>query len=132
MSKNKETVDTYMRAFRELDHEGVLSCLTDDVEWDIPGMFRVRGKGEFDKQIENDAFIGAPDIRVSRHTEENDVVISEGTVLAKRKDGSPFAIQFCDVFEMFEGRIRRLTSYLMQIDPAQISENFDFGDWAHR
>jgi ketosteroid isomerase-like protein len=39
MSPNKNTVEKYMEAFRRLDHAAVLSCLTDDVEWLIPGMF---------------------------------------------------------------------------------------------
>jgi len=38
MTRNKETVDKYMYAFGRSDHEKILSCLTDDVEWEIPGL----------------------------------------------------------------------------------------------
>ena len=65
----------------------VLSCLTDDVEWVIPGMFHIRGKESFDKEIENEAFTGSPTIVVTRLTEENNVVVAEGTVRAHRKEG---------------------------------------------
>ena len=37
MTQNKETVNRYMDGFRTSDHAQVLSCLTDDVEWLIPG-----------------------------------------------------------------------------------------------
>ena len=66
MSENKRTVDRYMAGFRVSDHAEILSCLTDDVEWEIPGMFHSLGKAAFDKEIENEAFVGRPDIAVSR------------------------------------------------------------------
>jgi ketosteroid isomerase-like protein len=114
MTENKKTVERYMDAFRRTDHAGILSCLTDDVEWLIPGGFHARGKEAFDKEIENDAFTGHPDITVTRLTEEDDVVVAEGSVRAHRKDGAVMNLAFCDVFEMQGGKIRRLISYLME------------------
>ena len=114
MSANKATVEEYMEAFRRGDHARILSCLTDDVEWEIPGHFRIRGKEAFDGHIEGEGFVGLPDIAVSRLTEEADVVIAEGTVRARRADGGALDLAFCDVFEMRSGRIRRLVSYLVQ------------------
>ena len=115
MSKNKQMVDKYMDGFRKSDHEEILSCLTDDVEWDIPGAFHVRGKEAFDKEIENEAFVGRPVITVTRLTEENDIVVAEGSVRAQRKDGRPLKLRFCDVFVMDGGRIKQLISYLMEV-----------------
>jgi uncharacterized protein len=115
MSPNKQTVQKYMDAFGRTDHAEVLSCLTDDVEWVIPGAFHITGKDDFDKEIENDAFIGSPVISVTRMTEENDVVVAEGSVRSARKDGGILNAVFCDVFEMQDAKIRRLTSYLMEV-----------------
>lgn len=114
MTENKATVDRYMEAFRRSDHEQILSCLTDDVEWEIPGAFHTHGKEAFDKQIENDGFVGSPAITVTRLTEEDDVVLAEGSVRTQRKDGTFLNLAFCDVFEMDGGKIRRLVSYLME------------------
>ena len=47
-----------MEAFGRSDHAEVLSCLTDDVEWLMPGYFTLSGKNAFDREIENDAFVG--------------------------------------------------------------------------
>ena len=117
MSANKRTVREYMDGFNRTDHAAVLSCLTEDVEWVIPGMFHATGKAAFDKEIENDAFVGSPTIRVSRMTEEGDVVVAEGSVRAARRDGGTLHAVFCDVFVMRDGKIRHLTSYLMELQP---------------
>lgn len=114
-SANKKTVQRYMEAFNRTNHAAILACLTDDVEWVIPGAFHLRGKKAFDGEIENDAFVGNPVIRISRMTEEDNVVIAEGSVRSARKDGGMLNAVFCDVFVMRNGKIRHLTSYLMEI-----------------
>jgi uncharacterized protein len=78
MTPNQKMVDRYMDGFRRSDHTQILSCLTDDVEWEIPGAFHIRGKEAFDKHIEDEGFVGSPAIIVTRLTEEGDVVVAEG------------------------------------------------------
>ena len=115
MSRNKETVQRYMNAFAKSDHAEILSCLTDDVAWVMPGAFHLTGKLAFDKEIENDAFVGSPTITVTRMTEEHDVVVAEGSVRCHRRDGGILNAVYCDVFEMQDAKIVRLTSYLMEL-----------------
>lgn len=114
MSQHEEVIARYMDGFRRSDHEQILSCLTDDVEWEIPGAFHARGKEEFDEQIEGEGFVGRPAITVTRLIEEGDVVAAEGSVRTQRQDGTVLNLAFCDVFEMRDGKIRRLVSYLME------------------
>lgn len=115
-SENKQTVRRYMEGFTRSDHAQILSCLTDDVEWIIPGMFHRVGKEAFDSEIENEAFVGSPSIEVHRLTEENDVVVAEGTVRAARADGGKLHALFCDVFVMRGAKVRTLTSYLAVLE----------------
>jgi uncharacterized protein len=115
MTENKRTVDEYMDGFRKSDHAQILSCLTDDVEWELPGAFHLIGKDAFDKEIESEAFLGSPTITITRMTEENDVVVAEGSVRTQKKDGDFLSLRFCDVFVMQAGKIKRLTSYLSEI-----------------
>jgi ketosteroid isomerase-like protein len=117
MTENKRTVEDYMEGFRNTDREKILSCLTDDVEWKIPGLFQAQGRDAFNDHIVDPGFAGNPIISVARMIEENDIVVAEGTVLARREDGAPLPLAFCDVFEMEKGKIRRLTSYLMEASP---------------
>lgn len=115
MTENKTTVENYMDGFNRSNHEQILSCLTEDVEWELPGAFHVVGKAAFDKEIENDAFVGSPTITITRMVEENDVVIAEGAVRVEKKDGGFLNAVFCDVFVMQNAKIKQLTSYLVEV-----------------
>jgi ketosteroid isomerase-like protein len=115
MTENKKTVERYMDGFRKSDHEQILSCLADDIVWEMPGRFHLLGKDAFDKEIENDAFVGSPTIIVTRMTEEDDVVVAEGSVRCARRDGGLLNAVFCDVFVMLDAKISHLTSYLMEV-----------------
>ena len=113
MTENKQTVQKYMDGFVAGDHEMILSCLADDVVWDMPGFFHLTGKEAFDKEIGNENFEGTPTIQVIRMVEENNIVVAEGAVQSKMKTGGMLDAVFCDVFHMEGGKIKLLTSYLM-------------------
>ena len=117
MTENQLTVERYMDGFRTTDHAQILSCLTDDVEWYVPGAFRVQGRDAFDRRIEGDGFVGSPSIAVTRVVEADDVVVAEGSVRTQRADGTFLDLAMCDVFQMRDGKICRLTSYLMPTEP---------------
>ena len=116
MTDNKKIVEQYMEGFRRSDHQMILECLTEDVVWKMPGVYIHNGKEAFDKEIENDNFIGSPTIQIKRLVEENNIVIAEGAVQGKMKNGNALDAVFCDVFEMKDGKIRSLTSYLMTLN----------------
>jgi ketosteroid isomerase-like protein len=113
VTPNQATVEKYMEGFRRMNREQILGCLTDDVEWFIPGAFHAKGKAEFATHIVDEGFTGQPTITVDRYVESGDVVIAEGSVLAPRSDGAVLNLAMCDVFDMRGGLIRKLTSYLM-------------------
>ena len=106
----KNLVEFYMKSFQEHDHEKILSCLTEDVEWIIHGHRSLKGKEAFDAEIENENFEGKPEITLNRMIEENNCVVAEGTVVAKPKGNPSFLLAFCDIFEFREGKICKLTS----------------------
>lgn len=97
----------------DTDHTKILSCLNEDVIWEMPGFFYHQGKKAFDKEIENPDADGHPDIIITRLVEEGNVVIAEGTVKAKMKGGNKIDAVFCDVFHFTDGKISKLTTYLM-------------------
>ena len=85
MTESKKTVEKYMEGFRRSDHQMILDCLTDDVVWKMPGVYTHRGKEAFDKEIENDNFVGSPTIQVKRLVEENDIVIAQFRDMFQRR-----------------------------------------------
>lgn len=113
MTPNQRTIEEYLDGFRMADRPRVLACLTDDVEWVLPGVFHARGKNDFANHIVDEGFTGRPTITVNRMIEDHDVVVAEGSVRAPRDDGTFLNLLFCDVFDMKEAKIRRLISYLV-------------------
>jgi ketosteroid isomerase-like protein len=110
---NKKVIEIYMDGFRKGDHEQILSCLTDNVIWEMTGLFYKVGKEAFDKEIENDAFIGKPTITLIRMVEEGNIIVAEGSVTSQMKNGELLDAIFCDVFHFENGKIKQLTGYLM-------------------
>jgi uncharacterized protein len=112
---NKKTIETYMDGFRTMNRSLILSCLTDDVEWVIPGAFHVNGKEDFAKHIVDEGFANTPPaITVTRLIEAEEVVVAEGVVEAPKQDGTLLHLAFCDVFDLRNGKICRLVSYLAE------------------
>jgi len=65
-SRNIETVNAYLDGFRKNDHEQILSCLTDDIEWTVFGGFHLTGKDAYDKAIDGaPEFIDPPELEGS-------------------------------------------------------------------
>ena len=78
MTANKRTVEKYIDGFNNSDHEQILSCLTDDIEWTVFGWYHLTEEA-YDKEIENPAFTGSPTIEITRMVEGSDVVMAEMT-----------------------------------------------------
>jgi uncharacterized protein len=102
MSAKKDVVRRYIDGFTKSDHEQILSCLTEDIEWTVFGAFRLQGKEAYDDEIENPAFTGSPRIAIDRMVEEGDVVMAEMTLEAQRATGEPMRAAMGEVF-VFEG-----------------------------
>lgn len=113
MTPNKNTVASYIEGSRIYDRKKILSCLTEDVVWEMPGFFHLTGKEAFDKEIKKNHFIENPEIEIVSLTEENDIVVAEGTIKCNFRTGDLLNAAFCDVFQMEDGKIKKLTSYQM-------------------
>lgn len=115
MSKHKRVVEAYFEGFRQGDHAAILALLTEDVVWDLPGYTRRVGKGEFDREIENEAFTGRPTLALDRLVEEGDAVVAIGSGEASLRSGETHRFAYCDVFTFSGDLIRRVESYLVPL-----------------
>jgi len=110
VSPNKKVIQKYMAT---VDRSKVASFLSDDVEWVEwgdgvpPSGVRHQGKAAF---IQN---FGDDELRtnVTRMTEENNVVVAEGIATVTKKNGRIMKVQFCNIFELENGEVKRLDSY---------------------
>lgn len=115
MSKNTETIETYLDGFRKGDHEQILSCLTDDIEWTVYGAFRLTGKQAYDEAIEGPGFIGPPQLEVVRMVEQDDVVMAELTGSATRDTGEVMRMSMAEVFVMRDGKIAERRAWVIEL-----------------
>jgi ketosteroid isomerase-like protein len=115
VSERQRTVERYIEGFRRGDHDMVLECLTDDVEWNLLGWQSLEGKDQFAAEIRNDAFVGNPDLTIERMVEDEDLVVALGAGRARLRNGGELEFVFSDVF-FFEGsKIRRLDTYQVNL-----------------
>ena len=110
MSPNKKVIEAHMAA---KNPSKAAEYLADDVEWiewgdGVPATgVRTLGKAAF---IQN---YGDDEIRneILRMTEENNVVLVEGIAHVHKKDGRNFAVRYCNIFELENGKIKRKSSF---------------------
>ncbi len=115
MSRNIETVNSYLDGFRRNDHEQILSCLTDDIEWTVFGAFRLEGKEAYDAEIENPAFSGSPELTITRMVEEGDVVMAELTGEATHETGEVMRMSMAEVFVLRDGLIAERRAWVIEL-----------------
>jgi uncharacterized protein len=111
VATRKQIVEKYIDGFRRTDHAQILSCLTDDVVWELHGYRTLRGKDAFDAEIENDDLEGSPALTIDRLIEEGDTVACTGggSVAMKGRDRREFV--FCEVFTFTGDAVSRLDTY---------------------
>ena len=108
-SLNKKLIETYLST----DHSRSAHLLTDDVEW-VEWVDGVPPSGSINKG--KAAVIGNPgDDRlrneITRMTEEGNVVVVEGVCHVTKKDGGSLNVRFCNIFDIENGKVKRLDSF---------------------
>jgi ketosteroid isomerase-like protein len=116
MSRNTQTVETYVDGFRKNDHAQILSCLTDDIEWIVFGAFHLTGKQAYDGAIDGPDFVAPPELEIVRMVEEGDVVMAEiaGSV-ARGDTGGVMRMSNTELFVMRDGKIAEHRSWVIEL-----------------
>src|SRR5687768_2650351 len=116
MSRNTETVATYLDGFRRNDHAQILSCLTDDIEWTVFGAFHLTGKDAYDKAIDGPPeLIDPPHLEIVRMVEQGDVVMAELIGTVKRAEGGEMRMSMAEVFVMRNGKIAERRAWVIEL-----------------
>lgn len=109
MSANKKVVEDFF-ASTGTDYGRLLADDVELIEWaeGVPDTgVRTLGKAAFLENRGKREY----ETRVGRMTEEHGVVVAEGTARGAKKEGGFWRVQFCDVFEIENGKVKRLTSF---------------------
>lgn len=116
--KNKEVVKQVIDAFLNADTERALSYMTEDVKMGWPGYFDLEpGKDAIRK-----FFKEVPEMvsnSIGNFIEEGNKIVGTGTITAKHADGSLKNSFFCDVYELENGKVKEIKSYMVFEQPKQ-------------
>jgi uncharacterized protein len=110
MSPNKKLIETYLTT---TDKSKLGSLLADDVEWvewgdGVPASGAItRGREAHIKNYGDDELRG----EIHRLTEEDNVVVAEGTAHVTKKDGSSLSVRYVNIFDVEHGKIKRKQSF---------------------
>ena len=118
MTRHQDVVRAYFDGFRRRDHEQILACLIEDVTWYLVGQTTLQGKAAFDGEIENDNFVGQPELEVDRLVEADDTVVAIGTGRTQHREQGTFDFAFCDVFTFAGALVRVVESYVVPLSAA--------------
>ena len=116
MSRNIETVNTYLDGFRKNNHDQILSCLADDIEWTVFGAFHLAGKDAYDKAIDGPPeLIDPPHLEVVRMVEQGNVVMAELIGTVERVAGGETRMSMAEVFVMRDGKIAERRAWVIEL-----------------
>lgn len=121
MSINKEIVKKMRDCFSRGDKDGVLALVTDDIEWTelIDGVdiskATHKGKEAYVQNMSEPPGGWPLQMETTRMTEENNVVVVEGIVRVPMEDGSFITIKECNIDELENGKVKRVTSIIARV-----------------
>jgi ketosteroid isomerase-like protein len=113
---NKAIIQEIIDAFDQSDTTSILNHVTDDIIWEMHS----------DKDM---TLSGKENIRTffSEHNEmkmlgsskshiivDVDQVAVDGIVKMEVKDGSPFEMYYCDIYELRSGKVSKIISYVIK------------------
>lgn len=117
MSRNTDTVNTYLDGFRTNDHTKILSCLTEDITWTVFGAFLLTGKDAYDKAIDGPPeLLDPPSLEVVRMVEQGDVVMAELLGTVTKAAGGELRMSMAEVFVMRDGRIAERRAWVIPLN----------------
>ncbi len=123
VSPNKEVVNTYFAGLSNLDRAALSACLAEDVErveWadgfansGVPQ----KGRASVIQNIDRPADVSMR-TEVTRMTEEDNIVVAESVIRLSKKEGVFLTLKACSIFELENGKIKRLNSFTVEVKNA--------------
>jgi len=116
MSSNKQIVQNYFES-QGTDYSRLLADDVELVEWVDNGPasgVQTHGKAAYVANRGSRSY----ETKIVRMTEENDVVLVEGIARGAKKEGGYWRVQFCDIFELKNGKIQRLSAFGVGVQDA--------------
>ena len=106
MTEQKTLVERYTEGFRRGDLPQILSCLADDVVWELHGSKTLVGKQAFAAEADSGGTPN-PELTLDRLVEEGDAVAVVGHGSVVLGHGDPVQFEYAEVFTFTDGFFSR-------------------------
>lgn len=113
---NKEIVKKVNASFEKNDLETFLSACAENVEWNMVGDRTTKGADNIREWMNSMGEMEPPKINLSNAIAEGETVAAYGDMTMKNDKGETVPYEFCDVYEFENGKIAKLTSYVVKIE----------------
>jgi ketosteroid isomerase-like protein len=113
LSKNKELIKEFNKAFTAKKIEFILDHVSNDIRWNIVGMPVIIGKNDFLKTIEMMDLIDVRELNIQNIIAEGEYVVVEIAAKSYIKGGDPLNASYCSVYRIKDEKIKELTTYIV-------------------
>lgn len=111
--RNKEILEQGNAAISKGDNEGFLFHCTEDTEWVFVGDRTLHGK-EAVRQWMAETYLEPPQNAVEALIAEGNLITATGTIKEKNKHGQWETSSYCDVWEFRDGKMAKLTAFVIK------------------
>ncbi|MGH2860621.1 MAG: nuclear transport factor 2 family protein [Solirubrobacteraceae bacterium] len=115
MSRNTQTVQSYLAGFQAGGRDQILGCLTDDIRWTVFGNYQVQGKAAYNEHITEPGFSSPPTLEIVRLVEEDNTVMAELYGEVRADDGTLLRMAMAEVFVMRDGLICERRAFVIPL-----------------
>lgn len=118
MTKKENYIREINKAFEDSNIEFLLSCVTEDIKWDVIGERIIYGTEDFQYFLHKMKKAGAMKIQIKEIISKGKKSVVEGIVELKHEPGKKKTYAFCDVYIFEENesdKINELRTYITQL-----------------
>jgi ketosteroid isomerase-like protein len=116
MATTRELIEQINRLFTENRMEAFMDYLAEDVVWDMytlaSGHTRFNGMEDISKMDGSD-MPEHSNFRFSTIVIEGDMASVQGSATNKKKDGTEYESNFCDIYHFKDNKVVKMSSYVI-------------------
>lgn len=115
-TNNKAIVEKVNAGFAANNPEVFLENCKDNVKWNMVGDDTRTGVDTIRTWMKSMGDMEPPKFTVDNLVGEGDIVVANGDMTMKNKEGKDEAYSYCDFYKFDGGKIAELTSYVVKTD----------------
>lgn len=109
---NKDILIAANQQISEGNYDGFLDYCTEDTNWNFIGEQILNGRAEVSAYMKA-AYLEPPKVGVDQIIEDGDFLVAHGKIEILNAEGHWVAYDYCDVWQLSEGKLAVLKAYVV-------------------